>query len=386
LNNLNKRKTGHSEIGDIFANEICKQLGIQKMKATFISILVLLLFSCDNMIQYIDVEPANFSPRLAVSATINTDDGVFSICFAEARSLGSYKDWRAEEQTIIRKGSISLYEDEQLVFRQESEGEGFDMSLGSSRSGYATGVRGLHFTAGTAYRLALEIDGYPTASATVTMPDAPIIEHISVDTLQLVTKKNPYWVEQLGSGGYGVMMMCPLTVRLTDNSTERDYYMVQRIDRTDGYSDGRPMGGDAENAIGITNTALIQDNPDMEAAQIFLGGDETDVYLFKRMLLSDMSFANATGTLDLWISNTFYHKYPCDYPDRRVFSDILVSHLSTATFAHYRSLVLQSAGVGFFSEPVSIAGNIENGYGCFAAINTVRTTVARYNICDNPYY
>ncbi|MDR0814998.1 MAG: type II toxin-antitoxin system HicA family toxin [Bacteroidales bacterium] len=35
MNNMNKRKTAlprHSEIGDILANEICKQLGIKKIK------------------------------------------------------------------------------------------------------------------------------------------------------------------------------------------------------------------------------------------------------------------------------------------------------------------------------------------------------------------
>jgi hypothetical protein len=99
-----------------------------------------------------------------------------------------------------------------------------------------------------------------------------------------------------------------------------------------------------------------------------------------------MSFPNTTGTLDLWVINTSYFKEPCDTPAGHIFLDILVSHLSTATFEHYRSLVLQSNGVGFFSEPVSIAGNIENGYGCFTAINTERTTVAKHEFCSGMYY
>ncbi|MDR0814719.1 MAG: DUF4249 domain-containing protein, partial [Bacteroidales bacterium] len=184
---------------------------------------------CDNMIQNIDVEPANLSPRLAVSATINTDDGIFSVCFAEARSLGSYKDWRAEEQTIIRQGNISLYEDDRIIFRQESKGDGFDMSLSSYRSGYSTRASGLKFKVGTAYKLVVEIDGYPTASAIVMMPDAPVIEHISVDMQQLVKKQNPYLAGQLGNNGgqiYSGMIFSPLTIRLKDNSTDRDYYMV----------------------------------------------------------------------------------------------------------------------------------------------------------------
>jgi hypothetical protein len=38
--------------------------------------------------------------------------------------------------------------------------------------------------------------------------------------------------------------------------------------------------------------------------------------------------------------------------------------------------------MGFFSEPVSIASNIKNGYGCFAAINTVREKIMEYEICE----
>ena len=348
-----------------------------------VAVCILFLSSCDNMIKNIDVEPAHFSPRLAVSATINTDGGVFSITFAEARSIGSYRDWREETQTIIRKGSISLYEDERLLFREESER--FDMSLNSARSGYSTGAKGLEFKAGASCKLVVEIDGYPTASAITIIPEAPIIEHISADMQQFVKKNNPYKVEPRGHSGhfYGEITMSPLTIRIKDNSSQRNYYMVQRSDRQDVYPDGSPMGG--LTFIGISNTALIQDNPDMESAQSFLEGEETDVYLFDRILLSDMSFPNTTGTLDLWVANTSYKK-PCETPAGYLFLYILVSHLSAATFEHYRSLALQSNGTGFFSEPVSIAGNIENGYGCFAAINTVRTTVAKQEFCEGIYY
>jgi hypothetical protein len=38
---------------------------------------------------------------------------------------------------------------------------------------------------------------------------------------------------------------------------------------------------------------------------------------------------------------------------------------------YYRSLALQSTGTGFFTEPVNIIGNIENGYGGFM-VHSVR--------------
>jgi hypothetical protein len=61
------------------------------------------------MVTYIDIESADLPPMLAVSSTIDTD-GTFFISFSEARSTSSYRNGRAEEETIIRKGKITLYD------------------------------------------------------------------------------------------------------------------------------------------------------------------------------------------------------------------------------------------------------------------------------------
>lgn len=343
----------------------------------------MLLASCDGMMQYIDVAPANQAPKLAISATIDTDGGTFRICFTEGRSIGSYRDWRPVEEPIIRKGSIRLYENDRLFYIKEDDA--FDLSLNSYHSGYLDEVQGLDFTAGQAYKLLLEIDGYPAATATVVMPDAPIIEDIEVDFSQTVHRQHPTHVNQLGSSSWtsSELDFYPLNIHLTDNSTERDYYMVQQqFTRISVDDDFRSNG-----LIAISNSALIQDNPDMEAAGSLMSADETDVYLFERMLLSDMSFSNTTGLIDLLLDINSVKRGkdsfapPCEHPDMHILTEICISHLSAAAYAHYRSLVMQSGGIGFFTEPVSIVSNIENGYGCFSAINTVRSTIAEYYDC-----
>lgn len=348
------------------------------------------LAGCDNMIQEIDVAPSNFPPMLAVSAAIDTDNGTFSINFTEARSLGSYKKWQSESRTIIRKGVVSLYEDDNFIYGIFSNEQGFDMSLRPSDSGFSFEEKGLALKAGSTYRLTLEIEGYPTATATVVMPADPAVEDIALDTGRKIHKRYPYFVGR--SGGYssgGDMDFYPLNIRLKDNSRDRNYYMF-RLESTTvyaytSYTETPP--------VATGNRALIQDNPDMEANPLSIENFE-DVYLFERMLMSDMSFANATGTIDLLLQEWLVKAsdpLPCDTAsqqyEQRTSIDICISHLSAVTYEHHRSLALQRSEIGFFTEPVSIPSNIENGYGCFAAINTIRKTIyERYSCFPGIYY
>lgn len=355
------------------------------------------LAGCENMIQEIDIAPSNFPPKLAVSATIDTDSGTFNLTFTEARSLGSYKKWRSENSTIIRKGTVSLYEDDNPtpIYRivDGGNGQGFDMSLRSYESGFSVEKKGLVLKAGSAYRLTLEVEGYPTATSTVVMPDDPAVEDIALDTEKKIHKRYPYFIGLSGGGSYGGDMdFYPLNIRLKDNSRDRDYYMF-RLESTTVIPNDNYVYTETPH-IATANRALIQDNPDMEANPLSIENFE-DVYLFERMLVSDMSFANATGTIDLLLQEWLVKAsapLPCDTAsqqyEQRTSMDICISHLSAITYEHHRSLALQRNGVDFFTEPVSIPSNIENGFGCFAAINTIRKTIHESYTCffDGLYY
>ncbi|MDR1415910.1 MAG: DUF4249 domain-containing protein [Prevotellaceae bacterium] len=343
------------------------------------------LAGCDNMIQEVDVAPSSFPPKLAVSATIDTDSGAFNLCFTEMRSLGSYKTWKSEYRTIICKGVVSLYEDDNPtpLYRivDGDNGQGFDMSLRPSVSGFFIEKKGLPLKAGSAYRLTLEIEGYPTASATVVMPTPPAVEDIALDTGQKIRKRYPYFIGRTGGQEVeGRMDFYPLNLRLTDGSRDRDYYMF-RLEATTvrPYYDSYVI----PYSIAIANSALIQDNPDMEAEQQ-LGNNMSDVFLFERMLLSDVSFANATGAIELLLQEEAVKAVaplPCSQQLEHTSIAIYISHLSQVAYEHHRSLALQRNEIGFFVEPVPIVSNIENGYGCFAAFSTVRKTVYEYYTC-----
>lgn len=352
--------------------------------------------ACDSLVQDVDLAPANLPPTLAVSAAITTDKGELQITFTEARSISSYKTWRSENANIVRNGTVALYEDDnpQPIYSIENggDGNGFDMSLRPAESGFAIRQKGLTFKAGSAYKLVLDIEGYPITTATAVMPDPPSVGVEPLNTGEIVRRKYPYTV----GGGIGAAVgeereFYPIRLHLADNSRGRDYYMfgLQSVTRYPGQASDSTFPVDLP--VGISSWALIQDNPDLEAEAIPI---ETlfDVYIFSRMLMSDMSFANATGTVDLLMLKDFAWmppdlSPPCDGDAEKVFTfiEICISHLSTMTYDHHRSLVLQREEVSFFTEPVSIASNIENGYGCFAAFNTVRDTIWSACYCEQPY-
>jgi hypothetical protein len=339
-----------------------------------------LLFSCDNMVQYIAIDATEQPVVLAVNATIGTDS-VFFLSFSEGRSLSAYRDWKLEQENIIRAGKVTLHdetEDAEIYAKAAS----FNLSV---RSGYTTTVTGLPFKAGNTYRLTLEVAGYPTATATVTMPAAPIVDSVVLPDLQKQPKRysNAYVIEPFNPNEFVVNPIdCyPVALHLTDNSPERDYYIAY-LQTAPSYWSGTPY-------VAISEYAVIQDNPDVEAAA--LSTDEVDAFVFRKMLLSDMSFANATGAINLLVDEEVFGVRqgvkPCGGgSSTRVTAYLCVAHITPTAYAYYRSLSLQRAGMGFFSEPVSIPSNIQNGYGCFSAISIVRKPIAAYEVCESGYY
>lgn len=350
--------------------------------------VVFLYFGCESMMQEIDVEPANLPPMLAITATLDTGNGgTLMLCFTEGRSIGSYRNGRPENETIVRNGEITLYEDDRIIFSIENGV--FDLSLRGTQSGYSEEIQQIGpLKAGSTYRLELDIEGYPAAKASVVMPEAPAIESLAWDTDHPVFKKHLYEVPSIefGSGsidpGGDGQAFIPMTVRLADNSAGRNYYLIKtyRTYTGDGYH-----GYDAV-SVGVgSNHALIQDNPDMEANSLFLD-NEPDVFLFRHLLISDMSFSNTTGTLDLLLSKDLFYDNkdltPCDNSQQiHHRTEIVISHISPAAYLYYRSMALQYQGVGFFTEPVSIASNFENAYGCFSVTNTVSTLLDENYFC-----
>jgi hypothetical protein len=380
--------------------------------AFIISIMIFFFAGCEDMfVKEIDIEQADFPAKLAITAILDTDSGRFTLSMREANSIKYYSEYRPNYQSIIRNGSVRLFEDGQEIFSETGE---FDLSVGQmydgesgyydsyDKTGYYTSFTNIPVSAGRTYRIEIDINGYDMATATAVMPDAPSISDVFIDYEHPVTKENIAWISSLYYGyDYGNVFY-PLSLNITDNSSQSDFYSLQiENNETTEYHTNRGYGEEYWTEtyysnyplnIATSNLTLIQDNPDYESQDIALDGESTDLYAFTSMMLTDVTFADKTTKLDLY--STYFSTKPSPYDRSDIFYprpvnnydperhgeqyhvihkvDVLVRHHTQEAFKQYRSMAFQLAGIGFFSEPVFITSNMENAYGGFSVQNTLR--------------
>lgn len=375
----------------------------------------MLIFSgCEDMMKKkIDVDLADFPPKLAVTASLDTDKGSFTLTLYEGYSLASYSRNGSGYQSVIKAGSVQLYQDGQLIW---SLAGAFDLSIyknyydGSGDDVHRNiNITGLPVKTGSTYRLEINIDGYQKAIATAIMPDPPVIDNASIDLDNSVKKNNVNKVTRSWYGGY---LFYPVTCTLSDHSSERDYYALRiyQYQNTDDPDYSYTSYNLSEMGIGVSNPTIIQDNPDIEAQNsLFDDNSVYDLYWFNVLLLSDLTFSGKSAALELYTTNEnyipAYRQRPSNYNPaihgREVIFDnkweIKIGHISAEMFRHYRSLLLQEDGMDFFAEPVLIVSNVENGYGCFSLQNSHRVVLKEYKTYyypewrtypypDEPYY
>jgi hypothetical protein len=180
---------------------------------------------------------------------------------------------------------------------------------------------------------------------------------------------------------------------------ERNYYALELHEfRTtiEGTPEEWNSDGLHNSGVYVENTTKIQDNPEIEiyASQVFDSDFDfptpVDIYGLPVLLMSDIGFTSENNSLMLyksaihadysfednpWYQPDMYNKYV-----QRLSITLRVRQITEATFKYYRSLVLQDSGTGVFFEPVTIAGNIENGYGGFTVSNAVEFQLVDYEI------
>lgn len=364
----------------------------------FVILCMVLCHSCDPFSKEIEIETADFPPKLSVTATLDTDSGTFTLFVFEGRSV-AYHENTPSDLEIIRDGEIRLYGDGEQIFSLQGP---FTLSFGR---GFRHVAKGISVKAGCSYRLEIDIEGYDMVTSTALMPDAPIIGEVRTDTVHTVYKakgtvfynfENSFTFSAKDSAARNLQYYVT-RLSLTDNSNGTDYYSFQRI-FSYTYADGTILN--LERDIGISDINLIQDNPEYYYNRNLLEDEVCDIYEYDLMVLSDCAFAGRTVHLEL-LTNDPHDISPSgslsdlpipDYdPDRDgtevksyYANTLIVKHISTETFLHYRSLVCQKAGVDFFTEPAYIVSNVENGYGCFAAVNTQR--IHLYDYVKYAYY
>ena len=396
----------------------------------FLQILTILLAitffaSCDGFEKDIDVDLANFPPKLAVTAILDrygeNGESAFSITISEGRALSDYKEGVPINRQIIRQGRITLFENDVEIFTHSGE---FDMSIEGyggwdsqrTKNGYKYEQSDFVTHAGRTYRLEVEVDEYTMVTSTSTMPEQPAIT-ATADTMSLVSvgcvadiySLNPFSGGSSGCyGGDYYFDFVTVKLNLDARSSVANHYTVEMFSYTFKEDDDVYdfIGGFAEGGVCISDLNNFPDNPDIEAYNAMNGildeisrGSNSSTPDMYRFLLFPMNDNNFSRDNSLNLYRSFQSSFiPFDLPSISIPEDIespelvfelqtmryelimRIRHISTATFNYYRSLAMQNTGMGFFSEPVNIAGNIENGYGVFSVYNSKEIRLLDYDV------
>ena len=378
-----------------------------KKKVFNIIAAALFLAACDMKTE-IDVDIAAFPPRLVVTATLDGGSGTFSIILTEGRALADFKTPRPSGQKVVANGEIRLYEDGNLILREAGE---FDMTTNNFEPYFCRDTwqfifperGGYRFEApvatnpGSTYRLVVMTDKHETVTSTSTMPPLPVVS-VSINTTETIKRGGVKRYSSLGRGisvsGGGSFEFWAVSLQWGERPAGRNYYALEmHEERT--LVEGTPNEWDREGkfyiGIYVPDLSKLQDNPEVEifdAMEIDLGGGPTinyDTYWFPILLMSDMAFTSDDASITLlkhtpWSGFDFrssvensqqnpHPSFPSNFPRFEVTYTLRVRHITEATFRYYRSLALQSIGLDFFTEPVNIVSNIENGFGVFTVFS-----------------
>lgn len=359
------------------------------------SILIIFLAACNDLKTEVDMKTISFSPKLSVTAQLNGGSGNFGIWLREGRSLADYVEPLPNFREIIRQGEIRLYEDDKLILSESGE---FDMSITKredysydsvEKDGYVYTATDIHTRPGSVYRLEVEVEGYPMVTSTAVMPVSPVAS-ATINPDDEVTKNN---VIDLSLYGYQIreagrsFFYWPVSIYLADIEPGLRYYYTleiyciarQKIPSENEFGKASIISS----AIGATDLSILQDNPEIESLDILKNPITVDLYSFGTLVLSDLTFSEKAPLTFYTNSHSDYYMYNpnANKPDYEISSTghytiiLRVKHIAPTTFRYYRSLTRQNAGVGFFTEPALIFGNIVNGYGEFSVYNEVTVTL-----------
>jgi len=184
----------------------------------------------------------------------------------------------------------------------------------------------------------------------------------------------------------------PVSLQWGTRPAGRNYYALEMHEEKtliEGTQNPWNPNTDGKRNLGIFVSELskLQDNPEVEineTQEINLdpASKNYELYMFQIMLMSDIAFTNDNASLALFKEWVYIrNRNSLLYPPTVVYKhtvNLRVRHITEATFRYYRSLALQSGGIGFFTEPVNIIGNIENGYGGFMVYSAVDIQLLEY--------
>jgi hypothetical protein len=281
--------------------------------------------------------------------------------------------------------------------------EGHCNIISPAQKGYLLEAEGITTRAGSAYRLEVEVEGYKMVTSTSVMPFPPVVS-ASIDTTVTVYKKNIIDFSSLrgysySSGEEGNFW--PVSLQWGERNVGRNYYALEMHEQRVTI-EGAPEEWNKDivynTLIHADDITKLRDNPEIEISEsqgLDLDRETYAIYGFSILLMTDMGFTHDNAMLQLFkkLDPSLFIEprdewYPPEYYEKVVQQCTLtlrVRQITPATFNYYRSLALQGNGLGFFTEPVNIVGNIENGYGLFSVFNATDIELLDYKVISYRY-
>jgi len=346
----------------------------------------MLIVCCDGMKTELDINSIAFPPKLCVTAILDGGSGTFSIVITEGRALADYKNPRLPEKEIIRNGEIRLYEDDKPILSEVGVfnlGDIYDDPNATysyrPQRGHRFEAAGIVTHPGKTYRLEVEVNGYKTVTSTSVMPTLSAVS-ATINTSVIVKKEmikeynslSGWSMSSYSSNNY----YWPISLQWGERPAGRNYYALEMF-KDEMVMDNDDWITNRENCeILVGDLSKLQDNPEVVAFEgqeidIDVSSKNYDLYQFPILLMSDMGFTNDNSSLTLYKTLIHFRDDGYNPPPYIKSITLRVRHITEATFKYYRSLLMQSLGMDFFTEPVNIIGNIENGYGGFMVYSAV---------------
>ena len=405
-----------------------------KLSQIVIFLLFFLISCDMTMEKELDIGLFNFPPKLSVTAILDGGSGVLDIRLVEGLSLGEhnkvynnllYVEYPFGEPSSspaieiefpniayfgsenIRDGEIRLYEDgviilsipgpfdmsRKLVYettaidsdttvsppyfllrRSPAFGDGWKWG----KNGYRQIIDGIHTRPGSVYRIEADVKGYPLAVSSAEMPAQPFVS-VSMDTSVQVLKKNVmeigtfnYYLDTLGGFTYGKYPEKYWPFSMDIKNPDINNYLALDLMKTE-LSDN----GAAEYwwGIGASDVSLLlEDN----MGNKMMDTKNVDLYLFS-MLLAKNGENIPDNFYAAVVKNTNYpDRNDSLYENNPLFEKIITRHslilrvrnIAPAIYRYYRSVSVQYTDDFFSAQPTTVAGNIEDGFGCFAVYNS----------------
>lgn len=297
-------------------------------------VVALVAVACESVFVDVPQDP----PVLAINTVVFIPD---SACLIRIGRSYPVAGERRPNDSVVTNATVTI---------SDTFGETFDATYvtNGKLEGYYRSL--IKPKIATSYFLEVSAPGYPTATATTTLPVPVEIMKVEIDSAKILDaqqklKDHPGYVD-LDDFTY-----CDIT--FTDPAGEKNYYEVRAYltgESQDTNANGQPFTKSVTVEVDV-----FSDDPVVDDVVTKSGGADPKIVVF-----DDAIFNGKLQKLRIRL-NTFYFYLP---QVRKI--DIALRSLTTDYFLYIKSLSLQqSVAEDPFAQPVQFHNNIQNGLGNF---------------------